>query len=240
MSTRKALSRREFLRLAGVTAVGVSVAACTPTPLALPPTPMPAAETIPTSADQALQLLKDGNARYVANKLTRPNQSPDRRAEVSKEQKPWAAVWGCIDSRVPPELVFDRGLGDLFVIRTAGQVSDDAALGSLEFAVEEGVKLVMVLGHQNCGAVKSTISTVDANGHAEGHIDALVKGIQPAYDKVKSQAGDKVDNVVRANVALQVEQLKANDILAHALKDGKIKIVGARYDLNTGAVEMTV
>jgi len=211
------------------------LAACTSSTTVAPvATPEPSV----TNADQALALLMDGNARYAANKPARPNQSTERRAEVSKEQRPWAAIWGCIDSRVPPEMVFDRGLGDLFVVRTAGQVIDDAAQGSLEFAVEEGVKLVVVLGHQNCGAVKATISTVDQNGHADGHIDALVKGIRPAYDKVKSQTGDKVDNVVRANIAMQVEILKANDILAHALKDGKIKIVGARYDLEKGTVEI--
>ncbi|OGO36817.1 MAG: hypothetical protein A2Z03_05325, partial [Chloroflexi bacterium RBG_16_56_8] len=160
----------------------------------------------------------EGNERYVANKTTGPNRSPDRRAEVAKEQKPWAAIWGCIDSRVPPEILFDCGLGDLFVIRTAGQVIDNAALGSAEFAIEEHVKVIVVLGHESCGAVRKTIETVEKGGHGEGKIDTLVKGIKPAYDKVKNQSGDKVDNVVRANVALQVAQLKSSsEIIAKAV-----------------------
>lgn len=191
-----------------------------------------------TDADRALHLLKEGNARYVAARLERPNQSPEWRVAVARQQKPWAVIWGCIDSRVPPELVFDRGLGDLFVIRTAGQVIDAAALGSLEFAVQAGVKLVMVLGHQSCGAVEATISTVDRNGRAGGYMAALVQAIKPAYEQVKSQPGDKVDNTVRCNIARQVAQLKANEVLARALREKKIKVVGARYDLEKGTVEL--
>jgi len=234
MNTRN-ISRRDFLRLSGVTAAGIALASCAPglaSPAAVP------TDTPITTPDQALQRLVEGNERYVANKMNRPNQSQDRRAELAKGQKPWAAVWGCIDSRVPPEFVFDRGLGDLFVVRTAGQVIDNAALGSLEFTVEEGVKLILVLGHENCGAVKAAIETIEKNGHADGQIDALVKAIKPAIEKAKSQSGDKVDNVVRANVMLEMEQLKTSEIVSHALKEGAIKLVGARYDLDTGKVEI--
>jgi carbonic anhydrase len=146
---------------------------------------------------------------------------------------------GCIDSRVPPELVFDQGLGDLFVARTAGQVIDNVILGSLEFAVEEGVKLIMVLGHQNCGAVKATIQTLQTNGHAEGQIGTLVEAIKPAVIQAQSQPGDLLDNSVRANVALEVKYLKSSSqIISHALDHNAIKVVGAIYDLATGAVSL--
>ena len=159
---------------------------------------------------------------------------------MAQGQKPFAIVFGCVDSRVPPELVFDRGLGDVFVIRTAGQVLDDAGLGSIEFGVEElGIPLVMVLGHEKCGAVAATIEAVEHNAEAPGHIGALVEGIRPAVEQVKGQPGDLLDNAVRANVELTVRQLKTSPILAEALETGHIKIVGARYDLDTGVVEVT-
>ena len=144
-----------------------------------------------------------------------------------------------MDSRVPPELVFDQGLGDLFVVRTAGQVIDNVVLGSLEYAVEEGVKLVMVLGHQSCGAVKATIQVLQTNGHADGQIETLVEAIKPAVIAAQSQPGDLLDNSVRANVMLEVEYLKSSSqIISHALDGGAIKLVGARYDLESGAVSV--
>jgi len=167
-----------------------------------------------------------------------PNQSAERQAEVAQGQHPWAAILGCIDSRVPPELVFDQGLGDLYVARTAGQVIDDIVIGSLEYGVEEGVKLIMVLGHQSCGAVKATINTIETGGHAEGKIAALVEAITPAVVEAESQPGDLVDNAVRANVALEVAYLNSSHIISSALGQGAIKLVGARYDLESGAVSI--
>lgn len=144
-----------------------------------------------------------------------------------------------MDSRVPPELVFDQGLGDLFVVRTAGQVIDNVVLGSLEYAVEEGVKLVMVLGHQSCGAVKATIQVLQTNGHADGQIETLVEAIKPAVLEAQFQQGDLLDNAVSTNVALEVEYLKSSSqIISHALDQGTIGLVGARYDLGTGAVSV--
>lgn len=166
-----------------------------------------------------------------------PNQSAERQAEVAQGQHPWAAILGCIDSRVPPELVFDQGLGDMFVARTAGQVIDDAVLGSLEFAVEEGVKLIMVLGHQSCGAVKATINTIQTDGHPEGQVATLVQAIKPAVIEAQSEPGDLLDNSVKANVTLEVEYLKSSSsIISTAVGEGAIKLVGARYALETGAV----
>ena len=123
--------------------------------------------------------------------------------------------------------------------RTAGQVIDNVVLGSLEFAVEEGVKLIMVLGHQSCGAVNATIQTLQTNGHAEGQIATLVDAIKPAVIEAQSQSGDLLDNAVRANVALEVEYLKSSSqIISQALGQGTIGLVGARYDLGTGAVSV--
>jgi carbonic anhydrase len=200
---------------------------------------LPPAGPVPTTPDDALNNLLAGNARYVQGAPIHPNQSAERQAEVAQGQHPWAAILGCMDSRVPPEIVFDQGLGDLFVARTAGQVIDNVVLGSLEYAVEDGVKLVMVLGHQSCGAVKATIQVLQTNGHADGQIETLVEAIKPAVIAAQSQPGDLLDNSVRANVMLEVEYLKSSSqIISHALDGGAIKLVGARYDLQSGAVSI--
>ena len=231
------ISRRQFVSTSAFAAGGfvLGCAAKTLTLSQILPPSGPAA----TTPDEAMNNLMAGNARYVQGSPIHPNQSAERQAEVAQGQHPWAAILGCIDSRVPPELVFDQGLGDLFVARTAGQVIDKVVLGSLEFAVEEGVKLIMVLGHQSCGAVKATIQTLQTNGHAEGEIAALVEAIKPAVIEAQSQPGDLPDNSVRKNVTLEVEYLKSSSqIISHALDQGAIKLVGARYDLGTGAVSI--
>lgn len=238
MSMDHEFSRREALWLATLTAAGATLAgfASISAPQAAPPP-----EATVTNPDQALKRLKEGYQRWVAGAMTRPNQTADRRAEVAKGQQPFAIVFGCVDSRVPPELVFDRGLGDLLVVRTAGHAIDNAALGSVEFGVEElGIPLVMVLGHQKCGAVAATIEAVEKGAKPHGQIGALVAAIKPAVEKVKGQPGDLLDNAVRANVALTVGKLRRSKILAEFLAKGKVKIVGARYELGTGAVEITV
>jgi carbonic anhydrase len=181
----------------------------------------------------------EGNQRYMQGSPIHPNQSAERQAEVAQGQHPWAAILGCIDSRVPPELVFDQGLGDMFSARTAGQVIDNAVMGSLEFAVEEGVMLLMVLGHQNCGAVKATINTLQTGGHPEGEIAFLVQAIKPAIAVAQSQPGDLLDNAVRANVALQLQYLQSSsELISNAIDSGTTKLVGAIYNLQTGAVSL--
>ena len=231
------VSRRQFVSTSVFTAGGFVLGYVTKGLVLsqiLPP-PEPAVNT----PDGALNNLMAGNARYMQGSPIHPNQSAERQAEVAQGQQPWAAILGCIDSRVPPEIVFDQGLGDLFVARTAGQVIDNVVLGSLEFAVEEGVKLIMVLGHQSCGAVKATIQTIQTNGHAESQIATLVEAIKPAVIEAESQPGDLLDNSVRANVALEVQYLKSSSqIILDALDQGTIGLVGARYDLGTGAVSV--
>ncbi|MBA3035016.1 MAG: carbonic anhydrase [Desulfobacterium sp.] len=183
---------------------------------------------------EAQQKLLDGNKRYVNEKQTHINQTAKRRIEVAKGQHPFAVVVCCSDSRVPPEILFDQGLGDLFVIRLAGNILNDEAIGSIEYAVDHlDVQYIMVLGHERCGAVGATVQ----GGEAPGHIGSLVKAIQPAVDKAKSQPGDVLDNAVRANVGMVVEQLKSSaPILNEFIKKGVLTVVGARYDLDDGAV----
>lgn len=236
MSAFHHCSRRHFLQTAGIAALGATLAACTAMPL---PQPIPTPEAAITSPDEALQRLQEGNQRYVANKSTSLNESASRRVEVAKAQHPFATIFSCVDSRVPPELVFDRGLGDLFVIRTAGHVIDNAVLGSLEFGVAElKIPLLLVLGHEKCGAVKATIETLENHTEAPDQIETLVKGIEPAVEKVKTQSGDMLSNAVHANTALTVARLKNSPILGEAVTKGQLKIVGGCYDLATGTVEM--
>ncbi|WP_027360334.1 carbonic anhydrase [Desulforegula conservatrix] len=180
--------------------------------------------------------LLDGNRRFVEGKMSHPDQAAIRRTELAKSQNPFAVIVSCSDSRVPPEVLFDQGLGDLFVIRLAGNILNDAAIGSIEYAVDHlGAKYVMVLGHERCGAVEATVK----GGEPHGHIGSLVKAIQPAVDKAKTQEGDLVDNAVNANVSMVVQQLKTSaPILEESVKKGSLVIVGARYDLDDGSVSI--
>lgn len=186
--------------------------------------------------DEALARLLEGNHRFVAGALAHPHQTNARRTELATGQAPVAIVLTCSDSRVSPELYFDQGLGDLFVIRNAGNVIDDHVLGSIEYAVEHlHVSLIVVVGHERCGAVAAAAG----GGHAAGHIVSIVESIAPSVEATKSQSGDKVDNVVRTNASHSAELLaKSEPLLSAARKEGKLKIVAARYDLDTGSVEL--
>ena len=186
--------------------------------------------------DAALKKLMDGNQRYIDQKRTFPDQSRSRISEVAEVQHPFATILACSDSRVAPEIVFDQGLGDLFDIRVAGNFLDDVVLGNIEYAtLELGVPLLVIMGHERCGAVKAAL-----DGKAmPGYISTLVAAIKPAVDATKNQLGDAWDNAVRANVKMNVNKLQSSSpILAEAVKAGKLKVVGARYDLDTGKVEM--
>lgn len=186
------------------------------------------------SSDGSMKMLVEGNQRYMQGAFQHPNQQAERRTEVAKGQHPFAIVLTCADSRVPPEIVFDQGLGDLFVIRVAGNIIDDAILGSIEYAAEHlGTPLVVVMGHERCGAVSAAIGS----GEVEGHIGSLVRAIKPAVVKAKSMPGDMVENSVKNNVAMVVEKLQNNKpILSHLVEKGKLKVVGAYYDLDDGSV----
>jgi len=191
-------------------------------------------------SEEALQRLLEGNRRYVAEKLTL-DASAHRRIEVAAGQQPFAIILGCVDSRVPPELIFDQGLGELFVIRTAGQVLDKAALGSLEFGVAElHIPLLVVLGHEHCGAVKAAIETLEQHEAAEADIAYLVEALAPAVKAGETAGGDVWDSAVRAQISLLVEELRRSPVLSTAIEAEKLEIVGAWYSVATGLVEITV
>ena len=190
--------------------------------------------------EQALQRLLEGNRRYVANTPTMDG-STRRRLEVALAQKPFAAILGCVDSRVPPELIFDQGLGNLFVIRTAGQILDKGVVGSLEFGVAElHIPLIVVLGHEHCGAVKVALDALERPNETEADIEYVLEALGPAVAAGKSAGGDVWDRAVRAQIELVVAQLKRSPILTPAVEDGRLEIVGAWYNLDTGLVEITV
>jgi carbonic anhydrase len=187
------------------------------------------------SADDAWRRLEDGNNRFATGHGRAVADYSSRRAELAKGQQPFAVIVSCSDSRAGPEVIFDQGLGDLFVIRTAGHVVDDEALGSIEYAVEHlGSPLIVVLGHSRCGAVTAAVE----GGSAPGHIGAVVKAIRPAVEETRGQPGDPVDNAMRANVRDVARQLRESQpILAELVHEGKVRVVGARYDLDSGRVE---
>jgi carbonic anhydrase len=187
------------------------------------------------SAEQALKLLLEGNQRFIAGKMEHPNQTPARRVEVAKGQHPFAAVLTCSDSRTGPEVVFDRGLGDIFVVRVAGNVADQVVIESLDYSVKHlGVRVVMILGHRRCGAVTAAVE-----GHEEpGDVGPMLTELRPAVEASKGEPGDPVENAVRENVKLVVKKLATSEELAAMVKSGELKIVGGVYDLDTGKIEM--
>lgn len=186
-------------------------------------------------ADSALLRLKEGNQRFVQGRSIHPNQDTTRIKQLASGQEPFAIIVGCSDSRVPNEIIFDQGLGDLFIVRTAGQVSSFASWGSIEFAnAVLGSKLIVVMGHTKCGAVAAACKIPDV----PGHIVTLINSIKPAAQLAKKQTGDVVENAVKINVAMQVQQLQTLEpVLSKAVQSGQTKIVGAVYHIETGEVE---
>src|SRR5213596_1212417 len=184
---------------------------------------------------EAISKLKEGNGRYTSGNLQHPGQTTERRSELTKSQHPFAVIVSCSDSRVPPEIVFDQGLGDLFVVRVAGNVIDDHSLGSIEYAVDHlGVRLIVVLGHQSCGAVKAAKETIAAKGKAPGHIQSLITAIQPA---VEATAKEDLDATIKANVKNVVQALRSSTpILKAKVDSGDVQVIGGYYSLDTGSV----
>ena len=225
------ISRRNLMLRAGAGMLVASIA-----PVLLQAQVAKAEGISDITPDGALKKLMEGNQRYIEQKRTFPDQARSRIVEVAEGQHPFATILACSDSRATPEIIFDQGLGDLFDIRIAGNFLDDVVLGNMEYAVVElGVPLLVILGHERCGAVKAAL-----DGKAlPGHLSTLVAAIKPAVDATKNQLGDAWDNAVRANVKMNVNKLKsASPILAEAVKAGKLKVVGGRYDLDSGKVEI--
>lgn len=191
-------------------------------------------DTLPANTpEEAIAKLLAGNQRFVAEHSIYPNSRMERVIETSPHQAPFAAVVGCSDSRVPVELLFDQGIGDIFVIRTAGNnVSSDAVMGSVEYAVEHlGVKVLLVLGHGSCGGVTSAISPEEAHGS----IGNLLKGIRADVSKYVGQP-DSLDAAIRSHASIQVERIKANPHASHMIANGKLLVKQAYYDVHSGRV----
>ena len=186
----------------------------------------------------ALQQLMEGNLRYAQGNASHPHQSLEQRAELVSGQHPFAVILGCSDSRIPPELIFDQGLGDIFVIRTAGEVVDNVSLASIEYAVDHlGVPLVMVLGHDSCGAVTAAVQ----GGEAEGHLGSLMDFIRPAVEQAREagEGSDLLNGSIDNNVFNIVEALKSSQpVLSEKVEAGELMILGARYRLDSGLVEI--
>lgn len=228
------VSRRNLLKLSAG-AVGAGVLAAGVGGNLVSPGKASAQNQKEITPDTALKELLDGNDRFVKAKRRSPNQSLKRLQEVAKGQKPFASILGCADSRFPSEIVFDQGLGDLFVCRVAGNVVTPEETGSLEFgSLVLGTKLIMVVGHEKCGAVDATIK----GASVPGQIGSLLAAIKPSVEKSQGQPGDKLENAVKANILQQVENLKSSPVLSQLIKEGKLKIVGGYYDLDTGRVSL--
>ena len=190
----------------------------------------PATPSVSTEA--ALAKLKEGNARFVRNKVSTAKPTTAKRIETAQAQHPFAIVLGCADSRTSPEIIFDQNIGDLFVVRTAGNLVDDHALGSIEYAVEHfGVRLVVVLGHERCGAVTAAL----AGESAPGHVQSLVRDIQPAVQAVRGKNGDVTHLAVAENARLMSAKIRNEASLGELAKE--VRIISAVYDLDTGKVE---
>jgi len=195
-------------------------------------------------AGEVLKRLLEGNQRFMKGEAASPRRGPDDFRPLAEGQRPIAVIVGCSDSRVPPELLFDQGVGDLFVVRVAGNVVKGAGppvKGSIEYGVAElGASLVMVLGHSECGAVKAAIKHLEDKDALPGAIEPLVNSIRPAVVKARSMPGNLLDNALRANVAIGVDLLRdLQPIVAPGVKRGQVKVVGAMYDLRTGSVTLT-
>ncbi|WP_042341362.1 carbonic anhydrase [Calothrix sp. PCC 7507] len=233
------VGRRHFLKLAGL----VTIAATAELSYGLLSNRKQAviadvhsANPNPISADEAIKRLLDGNQRFIQQNRQYPDQSLARLQLVAKAQYPFAAILGCADSRIPTELIFDQGIGNLFVVRVAGNVASDMAIASLEYATSVlGSPLIVVLGHRRCGAVSAAIK----NEILPGKLGLITESIKPAIARVKLTTGDINENAVIANIKYQLEKLRQSSILEPLLSAGKIKIVGAIYDIDTGKVSLS-
>ena len=220
------IGRRDFIKLAGIMALS--------SPLVLGSAALAQESTSQViSPTLALQELIEGNSRFVQDKRLNPHQSRLRLAEIATEQHPFASILCCADSRVPAEMIFDAGLGDLFVVRIAGNVVSPRVMGSLEYSTKIlGSQLIVILGHERCGAVTAAVEdTIE-----DGEIGTFVADIKPALARVKDLEGDRINNAVIANVQYQLEVLNKSKLLTHLVTQGKLQIVGGWYDLDTGEV----
>jgi carbonic anhydrase len=186
--------------------------------------------------EQALQMLTEGNERFVKRKTQNStNRDITRIRAVAKNQYPFASILSCADSRVPAEIIFDQGFGDLFMCRVAGNVATPEETGSLEFGTAVlGSKVIMVMGHARCGAVSAAIK----GGEFPGQIGSLIAAIQPALKTASIRTNNQLEEAVKANVLYQVQMLKKSPVISQLIQENKLKVVGSYYDLDTGAVTL--
>ncbi|GAA0655321.1 carbonic anhydrase [Kitasatospora atroaurantiaca] len=193
-----------------------------------------------TTPQEALARLRAGNENWVANRSSHPDASPARRRDLATHQEPFAVVFSCIDSRVPPELVFDQGLGDLMVVRTAAHTHDGLVTGSLEYGPAElGTKLLVVLGHQRCGAVTAAVKSFRDGERLPGHLADIVRDLRAPYEEARRQGTPPeqlVEATIRAQTRQTVARLRSDRLLRPLVATGKLEVVGAYYSLDSGAV----
>jgi carbonic anhydrase len=235
LADRGQLSRRGLLGFFGAAATGLALVGSVSAKEAKKP---PKPQNV-VSPDASLQLLMKGNERYVDGVSRRHDFKHEREALVGG-QNPYAGIVSCADSRIAPEYVFDSGRGDLFVCRVAGNFANDDSIASMEYAVAVlGTPLIMVLGHDACGAVDATIKSLKDNTTLPGHLPSLVASLTPAVKAVSGSPGNPLNNAIRQNVIDNVAKLKsATPILNSAVEQGKLKVVGGIYRLGDGRVDM--
>lgn len=204
------------------------------------PSPSAAAGMRPDSPWSAFARLMEGNERWVDGALQHPDRDPARREFVAEEQDPYGVILSCIDSRVPPELLFDTGLGDLFVLRTGGQVVGPVVTGSVEYGpMTSGTPLIVVLGHQRCGAIKAAYEAMRDGKKLPGNLHSISDALRPAYEATrKVKTDDPVDAMIRVHVKQTSADLRSNKDLAPLVKKGDLAVVSAYYSLDTGKVEV--
>jgi carbonic anhydrase len=218
------------------TKTGTAAKAASPSPAAA----ASSADNRPDSPWAAFARLMEGNRRWVEGKLVHPDRDPGRRRFVAEDQDPYGVILSCIDSRVPPELLFDTGLGDLFVMRTGGQVVEPVVTGSVEYGpMTSGTPLIVVLGHQRCGAVKAAYKALKDNKPLPGNLQAIAEALRPAFEATgKARHADPVDAMIRVHTEQTSAALRSNADLAPLVKRGTLAVVSAYYSLDTGRVEV--
>ncbi|MGH9357602.1 MAG: carbonic anhydrase [Terriglobia bacterium] len=242
MSIRSLLSRRAFFSDTRSVMGGLALSGAWLAPVGNAPAPARINGTRP-SAGEALRRLLEGNERFAGDAALHPGRRPEDFLRLAGGQTPIAVILACADSRVPPEIVFDQGIGDLFVVRVAGNYVTGAGAsvkGSIEYGVAElGAPLIMVLGHSQCGAVKAAMKSTDTHTVLPGSINDLVSSIKPAVLAVGGKPGNPLENAIQANVQGGVEALKMlQPILAPRVAKGELKVVGAMYELSSGKVTL--
>jgi len=226
------VSRRNIIKF-GAAAIGTSVVTAGIGSKLLFPEPVVANNNI--TPDAALKLLMEGNKRFTSGKSRRTNQTLANLRAVAASQKPFAAILSCADSRVPSEILFDRGFGDLFICRVAGNIVTPEETGSLEFGtLVLGAKVLLVMGHKKCGAVDATIK----GAQVPGQIASLLDAIKPGITKIDPKKANQLEAAIKANVVYQVGKIQESPVISQLVKDGQLKVVGGYFDFDSGKISL--